>query len=683
MSDPQTVADLYQQILGRAPEDSGAAYWQSQFGDTIDPSEVATFQAAARPELAEAIESVYEKSFGRPAETAGSKYWTNQLNSGALNSLSALQQAIRSGAQGYDKTAMADNAQYATSWDPSRLDVNKDTLWYDPEKDQWNPLAVKKQPVPVPSIGGGQSPGGAYDPSTSTYATHAVPTAVPDLTGQQYGPGTGTGSPSLGDSSGWAWRPDLGTWAGTRTGTVNGPVPYKTTDANGKVIRSWGLAAHPWDKGSLGSVGRFSLPEWDSVGYSSQDDQDPSYRAPVAHFAEGGSTGSLGDYLASIRAQAPESMGYVTQRTTPDSEGQYEQLTVERRPEFSKAGDFYRVLTSDPNENYSGAGEPHKYDIYQYIDPTNDSQADGKWERRTTPHLEEEGYLWSGVNSDQYTQALINQHLGKASPLEAARLITPGAIGQALTRPDSVMYNPLGISGAEKEWLNEAGTLDKTGYQMTPEERAAGYNMWNWTTPESEARRSGGLNPLMIAAVLAACVTMGMSGAAAAAAEAGAGAAAEGSAGAMAAGEGAGGMTAGEVAGTTYGADYAGSMTAEQLAADQAAEQLAASGQGAFNSAYPGLSGISEAAGTPTGMSSITTPGFFDKIPQGVKDAYSAASNVNKAYNLAKFASSLGGSGTSTTSPLQQATSVKQNTAVTRSPYGANTGFGNPFYGTR
>jgi len=52
MTTPSTVAELYQSILGRAPDAAGQAYWQSQFGDTIDPTELATFTQAAQPELA-------------------------------------------------------------------------------------------------------------------------------------------------------------------------------------------------------------------------------------------------------------------------------------------------------------------------------------------------------------------------------------------------------------------------------------------------------------------------------------------------------------------------------------------------------------------------------------------------------------------------------------------------------
>lgn len=51
-TDATTVSDLYSQILGRAPDEGGLSYWNNQFGDTVDANELATFKAAAAPELA-------------------------------------------------------------------------------------------------------------------------------------------------------------------------------------------------------------------------------------------------------------------------------------------------------------------------------------------------------------------------------------------------------------------------------------------------------------------------------------------------------------------------------------------------------------------------------------------------------------------------------------------------------
>jgi hypothetical protein len=47
-----SVEDLYTQILGRAPDAGGLAFWQQGFGNTIDANEIASFKNAAQAELA-------------------------------------------------------------------------------------------------------------------------------------------------------------------------------------------------------------------------------------------------------------------------------------------------------------------------------------------------------------------------------------------------------------------------------------------------------------------------------------------------------------------------------------------------------------------------------------------------------------------------------------------------------
>jgi hypothetical protein len=49
---PQSVSDLYASVLGRAPDPGGLAYWQQQFGPTIEPEEINAFRNAAQSELA-------------------------------------------------------------------------------------------------------------------------------------------------------------------------------------------------------------------------------------------------------------------------------------------------------------------------------------------------------------------------------------------------------------------------------------------------------------------------------------------------------------------------------------------------------------------------------------------------------------------------------------------------------
>lgn len=45
-----TVEELYQNVLGRAPDPGGLSFWQNYMGSSIDPSEIAAFTAAAQAE---------------------------------------------------------------------------------------------------------------------------------------------------------------------------------------------------------------------------------------------------------------------------------------------------------------------------------------------------------------------------------------------------------------------------------------------------------------------------------------------------------------------------------------------------------------------------------------------------------------------------------------------------------
>jgi hypothetical protein len=55
-TNPLTVEDLYQQYAGRASDPEGLAFWTKSFGDTIDPSEVASFQSAVAAARAQGTE---------------------------------------------------------------------------------------------------------------------------------------------------------------------------------------------------------------------------------------------------------------------------------------------------------------------------------------------------------------------------------------------------------------------------------------------------------------------------------------------------------------------------------------------------------------------------------------------------------------------------------------------------
>jgi hypothetical protein len=103
-----SVADLYQGILGRAPESVDVTnYWQNQFGNTIDANELAQFKTAAQAEIdarnagttggitnlattggtsltdaQNQVNNMYRNVLGRDADPAGLAFWSNAIASG-------------------------------------------------------------------------------------------------------------------------------------------------------------------------------------------------------------------------------------------------------------------------------------------------------------------------------------------------------------------------------------------------------------------------------------------------------------------------------------------------------------------------------------------------------------------------------------------------------------------------
>ena len=82
---PTSIEQVYLDVLGRAPDPGGLAYWQSQFGPTVDANELATFQTAAAPELANPLSNItsvadlYTNVLQRPSDTGGQAYWESQF----------------------------------------------------------------------------------------------------------------------------------------------------------------------------------------------------------------------------------------------------------------------------------------------------------------------------------------------------------------------------------------------------------------------------------------------------------------------------------------------------------------------------------------------------------------------------------------------------------------------------
>jgi len=80
-----SIADAYQQVLGRTPSADEIAYWQSQFGTAVDPVELSNFSVAAQPERAAAaptntaVRDMYRQVLGREPDASGLQYFADRF----------------------------------------------------------------------------------------------------------------------------------------------------------------------------------------------------------------------------------------------------------------------------------------------------------------------------------------------------------------------------------------------------------------------------------------------------------------------------------------------------------------------------------------------------------------------------------------------------------------------------
>ena len=80
-----SIADAYQQVLGRAPDAAGLQYFADRFGTSVDPTELSTFSVMAQPELAarpttnDAIRQMYLSVLGREPDASGLKYFSDRF----------------------------------------------------------------------------------------------------------------------------------------------------------------------------------------------------------------------------------------------------------------------------------------------------------------------------------------------------------------------------------------------------------------------------------------------------------------------------------------------------------------------------------------------------------------------------------------------------------------------------
>ncbi|MGD0320728.1 MAG: DUF4214 domain-containing protein [Acidimicrobiales bacterium] len=77
------VCSVYEDLLGRAPDSGGLAYWNAQLSGGASRNAVA-FDIATSPEYrGDLVESYYKAFLGRASDPGGLAYWVAQLTSGA------------------------------------------------------------------------------------------------------------------------------------------------------------------------------------------------------------------------------------------------------------------------------------------------------------------------------------------------------------------------------------------------------------------------------------------------------------------------------------------------------------------------------------------------------------------------------------------------------------------------
>ena len=76
------IAKWYQDTLGRQADIGGLNAWSTAFGDTLDPTELATLNQSQEAKNRAAVTNLYQTELGRQYDQPGYDYWIGQLNAG-------------------------------------------------------------------------------------------------------------------------------------------------------------------------------------------------------------------------------------------------------------------------------------------------------------------------------------------------------------------------------------------------------------------------------------------------------------------------------------------------------------------------------------------------------------------------------------------------------------------------
>ena len=134
-----SIQSAYERVLGRTPSADEVAYWQSTFGNSVDPTELSTFSVAAQPELAAAaptntaVRDMYQQVLGRAPDASGLQYFAERFGTsidptelGIFQSMAAEEvaaNAARNAAQQQAAAALAAQQQAAATQAPTQAQL--------------------------------------------------------------------------------------------------------------------------------------------------------------------------------------------------------------------------------------------------------------------------------------------------------------------------------------------------------------------------------------------------------------------------------------------------------------------------------------------------------------------------------------------------------------------------------
>jgi len=76
---------LYSDLLGRAPDSGGLAYWEGQLSSGTTPTSVAAAILSSTEYRTDYVQTLYVSLLGRDADAGGLSYWVAQLAGGQSN----------------------------------------------------------------------------------------------------------------------------------------------------------------------------------------------------------------------------------------------------------------------------------------------------------------------------------------------------------------------------------------------------------------------------------------------------------------------------------------------------------------------------------------------------------------------------------------------------------------------